>query len=124
VAVRRELDQLGFKGEFRFIESYEDNLDVLNGWVSAMKHEIGEFKPDHILFSFHGLPERHILQVSSNCLKPGCCDQYAFERKLCYRRQCFVTTREIVSALGLPADQYSVGFQSRLSKRWIKPFSD
>ncbi len=82
---------------------------------------------DHILFSFHGLPERQITKTvpQNNCLTSHCCDQLHEKNQLCYRAQCFDTARLIASQLNIPPDKFTVCFQSRLGKTpWIRPYSD
>ena len=81
---------------------------------------------DHILFSFHGLPQRHIKKMDKHnyCLKPHseCCQQLASQNGCCYSAQCFATAREIAKKLHLPQHQYSLCFQSRLGKEpWLEP---
>jgi ferrochelatase len=84
---------------------------------------------DYLLFSFHGVPERHLrksdpthahcLTVSDCCHTPGEAHQY------CYRHQCYRTAEEFARAAALPAAKWSVSFQSRLGKDpWIKPYTD
>ena len=80
----------------------------------------------HLLLSFHGIPERHVLKSSPDCVtclpKPGC---ERLEHRLCYRGQSYETAHGIARALGLTPHQYSVSFQSRLGKQpWIRPFTD
>jgi len=84
---------------------------------------------DHILFSYHGLPERQIRRVDpsrSHCLKRAdCCKKMGTANTRCYRAQCFETTRQLVNALGLKETQYSTAFQSRLGvTSWIRPYTD
>ena len=82
---------------------------------------------DHILFSFHGLPERQILKSvpQNNCLAESCCDSLHEKNQLCYRAQCFDTARLIAAQLNIPKEKYTICFQSRLGKTpWIKPYSD
>jgi len=83
---------------------------------------------DHILFSYHGVPGRHIKKsdlTGNHCLQsPSCCDTASPAHAHCYRHQCFTTTREIVRLLNIPADKYSISFQSRLGKGWLEPFTD
>ena len=86
-------------------------------------------KPDHILFSFHGLPERHIRKsdgTGRHCFaSAGCCDHVVAANRNCYRAQCFATARALATALELPLDQWTVTFQSRLGRTpWIKPYTD
>ena len=83
---------------------------------------------DHILFSYHGVPARHIRKsdpTGSHCLmSAACCDTASPAHATCYRHQCFATTREIVRLLGIPEGRYSNSFQSRLGKGWLEPFTD
>ena len=82
---------------------------------------------DHLLFSFHGLPERHIRKSdrSGRCLESGCCDAPQAANSYCYRAQCFTTARLTAEAMGITPDMWSVSFQSRLGRTpWIRPFTD
>lgn len=87
------------------------------------------FQPDHVLMSFHGLPEHHVKFTDfsgSHCLSGGdCCAVLTDANRSCYRAQCFATARALAAQLGLPDDGWSVSFQSRLTKvPWIKPYTD
>ncbi|MFF7705947.1 ferrochelatase [Pseudomonas sp. NPDC007930] len=86
---------------------------------------------DHLLLSFHGLPESHIRKLlpkgSRHDLRAAdCCAQAsAEERAVCYRGQCLATARAFAQAMGLPEGKWSVAFQSRLGKnKWIEPYTD
>lgn len=85
---------------------------------------------DHILMSFHGLPERHVkkcdLQGGNYCLsKPDCCAEVKQVNRYCYRAQCYATARLIAQQLKLKEDDYTVSFQSRLGRTpWIQPYTD
>jgi ferrochelatase len=83
---------------------------------------------DHILFSYHGIPARHLKKTDptgNHCLQSaGCCDAASPAHAFCYRHQCFTTTREVVKTLNIPAEKYSNSFQSRLGKGWLEPFTD
>ncbi|REJ81285.1 MAG: ferrochelatase [Bacteroidetes bacterium] len=112
--------------DIRFINSYCDDP----GFIRAFS-EIGRKYPhhehDHVLFSFHGLPERQIRKADliNHCLKENCCSTLNSNNAFCYRAQCYETARRIASVLDIPAGRYSVCFQSRLGRDpWIKPYSD
>jgi ferrochelatase len=83
---------------------------------------------DHILFSYHGVPGRHLRKTDptgNHCLQSAaCCETPSPAHATCYRHQCFTTTREIVKLLGIPEGRYSNSFQSRLGKGWLEPFTD
>lgn len=84
---------------------------------------------DHLLFSYHGLPERHLRKTDptgGHCLAtPDCCQTDSAAFATCYRAQTFATTRSFVEAAGIPAGKYSVAFQSRFGRDvWLQPFAD
>lgn len=84
---------------------------------------------DHILFSYHGLPELHITKADptgEHCLKhPDCCSTHSPAHATCYRHQVVETTRLFVEATGLRPDQYTLTFQSRLGRaKWLEPATD
>jgi protoporphyrin/coproporphyrin ferrochelatase len=82
---------------------------------------------DHLLFSFHGIPERHLRKsdpTGSHCLTlPNCCNVPGPARATCYRAQCFRTVEAFIKKTGVK--KYSVAFQSRLGRDpWLKPYTD
>jgi ferrochelatase len=88
---------------------------------------------DHLLFSFHGLPERHLRKIeptSSYCLSHNPesfqrCAQPTPIQERCYRAQCFKTVEAFAELVGLPKMKFSVAFQSRLGREpWLKPYTD
>ncbi len=82
---------------------------------------------DHLLFSFHGVPERHLHKTApqgSRCLRNGCCQHAVEAHGVCYRHQAFATAHGVARALGLRPGQYSVSFQSRLGRdAWLQPYT-
>ena len=112
--------------EIRFISSYCDLPEFIDGFV-ALGRKYDPSKYDHVLFSFHGLPERQIRKADDHghCLKDNCCAELGPRNANCYRAQCFQTARKIAAGLGLSFEQYTVCFQSRLGKDpWVRPYSD
>jgi ferrochelatase len=84
---------------------------------------------DHLLFSYHGIPERHLRKADptgGHCLaRENCCEVASPAHATCYRAQCFATTAAFVNLAGVPKEKYSVSFQSRLGKDpWLKPYTD
>src|SRR5580704_4271732 len=84
---------------------------------------------DHLLFSFHGIPERHIKKADPtgcHCLAtPDCCETPSPAHATCYRAQCYQTAALFVARAGVPVGKWSVSFQSRLGKDpWLKPYTD
>jgi ferrochelatase len=81
---------------------------------------------EHLLFSFHGVPERHVQKTDPtgcHCLKAlNCCEKESPARKTCYRSQCLSTVTRFANAAELPPGSYSFSFQSRLGKdKWLEP---
>ena len=84
---------------------------------------------DHLLFSFHGIPERHLRKgdpTRCHCLKaPDCCNVPSPAHATCYKAQCLATVRTFVKEAGIPEGKYSVSFQSRLGRDpWLQPYTD
>ena len=84
---------------------------------------------DHLLFSFHGLPERHLRKsdpTGRHCLAAeNCCATASPAHATCYRAQCFKTVAAFVKQAGVPEGKYSISFQSRLGRDpWLKPYTD
>lgn len=84
---------------------------------------------DHVLFSYHGIPVRHLRKADSSrahCLEvPDCCTTCSPIHATCYRAQVLATTRALVARANIPADKHSVSFQSRLAgEPWLKPYTD
>jgi protoporphyrin/coproporphyrin ferrochelatase len=84
---------------------------------------------DHVLFSYHGIPERHLRQTDpshAHCLTVNdCCTTCTPVHATCYRAQCFAMTRALAARSGLAAAKHSVSFQSRLAgEQWLRPYTD
>ena len=84
---------------------------------------------EHLLFSYHGLPERHLKKTDptgKHCLStPDCCETASPAHTTCYRHQCMETTQAIVKTAGIPDDRYTIAFQSRLGRdKWLEPATD
>lgn len=121
----RVKNKLGSQLKINFISSYENHPDMVKVWVQLIRKYENEFQPDLTLFSYHGLPVRHVKKIDSRCQGQGDCSKMLTTwNRLCYRRQCFATTEAITKALGWTAKKWKIAFQSRLDKNWIKPFSD
>jgi protoporphyrin/coproporphyrin ferrochelatase len=111
--------------EIKMISQYYDRPLYLQGFVErARKHNLSEY--DHVLFSYHGLPERQVDKVydDGRCADHNCEHEVTQENKFCYKATCYATTRLLAERIGIPPEKYTVCFQSRLDKKWLKPFSD
>ncbi len=126
--VMRVLAQWQVVPEVRFVNRFLDHPKFVEGFVRLGKKYLAERDYDHVLFSYHGLPERQILKgdyTGKQCKLGSCCDTANRHNQFCYRAQCFETTRLLVKELGLAEGAYTTAFQSRLGKTpWIKPYTD
>lgn len=102
------------------------------GYIQALTASASEFLQkdyDHLIFSFHGLPERHLLKADptgSHCLgSDDCCERHSPAHQTCYRSQCYSTVRAFTKMAGILPEKVSVAFQSRLGRDpWLKPYAD
>jgi ferrochelatase len=110
----------------KFINSFPNNKGFIDAFAEIGRaHQPEKF--DHVLFSFHGLPERQIRKAdrSGHCLQSDCCSILEEKNSFCYRAQCFETARCLAIKLNLSSENYTVCFQSRLGRTpWIKPYAD
>lgn len=110
-----------------FVNSFHDNDLMLEIFAdNARKHGVENY--DHVLFSFHGLPQRQMTKsdhTGKYCLKVNnCCENYNNANKFCYSAQCHNTAKLLAAKLGLSRESYSVCYQSRLGKEpWIQPYT-
>jgi len=106
---------------------YFDHPAFVAAWAAVARPVLEEARPDFVLFSYHGLPERQIRRSdpTGRCLTDGCCDGDDGCRRLCYRAQCVATTRALRPALGVEEAASSTAFQSRFGRiPWIGPATD
>jgi len=107
---------------------YFDHPDYIAAMVGSAEDYLNKGF-DHLLFSFHGLPERQIRKsdpTGCHCLTAqNCCEVASPAHATCYRAQAFKTVAAFVQKAGIPKEKYSVSFQSRLlSDPWLKPYTD
>ena len=108
---------------------FYNNQEYIKTMSNAIREHLKNFEYDHILFSYHGIPERHIKKsdtTKTHCKLDGsCCNTPSKAHETCYRHQCFETTKAIAKELNLPKDKFSDSFQSRLGRDpWLKPYTD
>ncbi len=109
-----------------FIHGYHDDPHFINAFA-----EIGKQYPyqdyDHVLFSFHGVPLRHLRKADdcNHCLKtPDCCHHFSDKNQFCYGAQCVGTAKALAKKLNIPEEYYSITYQSRLGKDpWMEPYT-
>lgn len=100
-------------------------------YIDALCESIRPFLQDdydQILFSYHGVPERHIRKgdiTGQHCLRtPDCCDVASPAHRFCYRHQCWTTTKLVAQRLNLPEGKWGFSFQSRLGRDpWLQPYT-
>jgi protoporphyrin/coproporphyrin ferrochelatase len=111
------------------VPPFYDHPGFIAAFAAVGAPVLADRKPEHVLFSFHGLPERHMHKSDESgrhCLaKDDCCDRVDGVNRNCYRAQCFATARALASALGLAPERWTVTFQSRMGRTpWIRPYTD
>lgn len=112
--------------EIKIISQYYDNTDYIDCIVNRGKqHDISKY--DHVIFSYHGLPERQVDKVYNDgylCQDHHCEDGLTDANYYCYKAACYQTTKDVAARLHIPESKYTLSFQSRLDDKWLKPFSD
>lgn len=111
------------------LPAFYGNQDYIEVLSKSIAKGLEGFDYDHILFSYHGIPERHIRKsdpTKFHCkIDQSCCSTNSVAHHTCYRHQCFSTTEKVKAFLGLEEDKTSISFQSRLpNDPWLKPFTD
>lgn len=112
--------------EVTFIDQYYAHPALIDGFHAAVKsHRKEDY--DHILFSFHGLPERHLKAANrqKTCLaNANCCEKIKYDNQNCYAAQCYATARALALKMELSEEDYTICFQSRLGKEpWLQPYT-
>ena len=128
VRVQKVAGRIAPKMRIEVQPPFFDSPDYISALVASAKNYL-EGGYDHLLFSFHGIPERHLRKsdpTGCHCLaKENCCEVPSPAHATCYRAQCFKTVAAFVKQAGVPKEKYSVSFQSRLGRDpWLKPYTD
>ncbi|NUO03117.1 MAG: ferrochelatase [Saprospiraceae bacterium] len=124
--VMRVLSERNAIPPVRFINSFYDYEPMIEIFAdNARKFDLASY--DHILFSYHGLPQRQMRKADdfNHCLqKENCCQSIGPVNQFCYSAQCHATTRALVAKLNLPPGSYTTSFQSRLGRDpWVQPYT-
>ncbi len=114
---------------FTTLPAFSKNDGYIRVLAQSIADGLKDFTYDHVLFSYHGIPERHIRKsdpTSFHCRIDGqCCQTNSVAHHTCYRHQCFDTTARVCELLQLPSEMVSNSFQSRLAgDPWLKPYTD
>ncbi len=114
--------------ELKVISNFFDNEKLISGYVANARKMMKNETYEHFVFSYHGVPERHIKKgdhTGNQCRLGSCCNNITPANQFCYRAQCFATTRLLVQQLGLKEGSYTTSFQSRLGKEvWVQPYTE
>jgi protoporphyrin/coproporphyrin ferrochelatase len=127
-AVRAHLARHSATVRLRVLPPFFDD----SAYIEALAALVARHTPadsELLLFSYHGLPERHITRADptgTHCLKSAdCCERASPAHATCYRHQAFETSRRVAAALGLAPTRWRVSFQSRLGRLpWLAPYTD
>ena len=130
-ALQRLFEELGASKTIvpiSIVDAFYEHPEFIAAWAAVAQPALDAFGADYVLLSYHGLPERHVLQSDGpqvECDRVQPCPRVAADNRYCYRAQCYATSRALADALGLRDDTYGVAFQSRLGRtQWIRPYTD
>lgn len=111
----------------KIVNEFYAHPSFISAYAELIKTHLANQSVDMLLFSYHGLPERHInkSECHAACDHLHACPKIDADNLYCYRAQCFATSDLLAQALNLTPDQYATSFQSRLGRTpWIKPYTD
>ncbi|MFT7132521.1 MAG: ferrochelatase [Cyclobacteriaceae bacterium] len=127
LAVEEQVKDLKADVSLTFTDSFYSD----EGYIQALAEKIKAGLPenyDYLLFSYHGLPERHLMKTDpthSHCMKvENCCELASEATPFCYKAQVLATSRLCAEYLQLPKEKWGVAFQSRIGPGWLQPFTD
>jgi ferrochelatase len=117
------------KIKLTIVPAFYNKPDYIEVLSKSIQNELTRLAPEHLLFSYHGVPERHIEKsdiTKSHCKIDGsCCNTLSAAHEFCYRHQCYETTKNVAAKLNLKEGSYSTSFQSRLGRDpWLQPYTD
>lgn len=111
--------------EIKFINQFYAHPGFIDS-IAERARQYNYNQYEHIIFSYHGLPNRHLNKIhpTIDCNNCTCNKSMPAHGVFCYRATCYETSRLLAQRLSLASEKYSVSFQSRLSNNWMKPFTD
>lgn len=129
VETKKRAQELGCADKLTFLPPFYGEPSFINACAQRVADHLKEFSTDHVVFSFHGLPVRHLKKLDQSkqhcAMDPDCCQQISAVNQNCYRAQCVFTARAIVQQLGLKESSCTTTFQSRFGRTaWVKPATD
>lgn len=128
VRVMEEVGRQASKLRVTTVQPFFADADYIDALYTVAQPYLAQ-PHDFLLFSYHGLPERHMREADSSgahCLTVSdCCTTCSPVQSTCYRAQVYATTRAFVARAGIPASRHGVSFQSRLAgEPWLRPYTD
>lgn len=122
-AAQKLINKLKISAQLKIIKYFYQNESFLTAQANQIKPFIE--KNDFILFSYHSVPENHLLIDTCKTLCKQQCNKLSKNYSICYRNQCIQTTNKIANLLNLDKSRYTISFQSRLGRiKWISPYTD
>ncbi len=114
---------------FTVLPPFYNHPDYIRVLSESIQENLKGIEWEHLLFSYHGIPERHIRKsdvTKSHCkIDKSCCQTSSKAHQYCYRHQCYETTRQVAEYLELKEGTFSTSFQSRLGlDPWLRPYTD
>ena len=111
------------------VPAFYNNDEYIDVLANNINKQIKDLDFEHLLFSYHGIPERHIRKqdiTKSHCKIDGsCCNTPSKAHEFCYRHQCFEVTKLVAKKLNFKEGSFSTSFQSRLgTDQWLLPYTD
>src|SRR5688572_27382144 len=122
---KKQAKKLGLIDKLKFVDPFYVDAGFIEAWAQIVREHFETHSADHLLFSYHGVPVRHIKQLDTagHCQNNDtCCAQIGSANQNCYRAQCHATSRAVASNLDLKPDEFTTCFQSQFGKdEWIGP---
>lgn len=128
-AINKAKQEIPGLPEIKIIERFHHLPEYMDAVIETAQ-QFDHTRYDHVIFSFHGIPERQITKTSAElgdgkCSFGSCCEVITDRNKFCYRANCIQTAKAIVQRMNIPKESYTIAFQSRLGRTpWLQPFSD
>ena len=125
--VKRIENELELDLKLNFIGAFYNEQEYISS-LSKVIHNNRNKESDFLLFSYHGIPNRHLVKTDptkSHCLQvKNCCDIESKARPFCYKAQVIETSKLCAKRLELKENEWGISFQSRIGPGWIQPFTD
>ena len=111
------------------VQPFYEDADYIEALHAVSQPHLDANPHDHILFSYHGIPVRHLREGDAShahcTITPDCCNTCSAAHAMCYKAQCVKTTQAFVKRAGIPDGKWSISFQSRLvGEPWLTPYTD